>query len=147
MLIGMVELALYFTTSSLLAESANIGARMIRTGQISEMAGDPFANFKDVVCDRAAIFIPCANIQYEVAVMNNGDYSDMENHDAGFDEDGNLSNNGNYDGGAQSDVIMVRLAYRYPFYTPVIGGLMADNADNTRLIVNTVLVKNEPYQE
>ncbi len=147
MIIGMVELSIYFTTSSLLAESANVGARIIRTGQINEMAGDPYENFKDVVCDRAAVFIPCEDIQFEVAVMQGGSYGDFSNHGATYDEDGNLDNNGSYQGSTQNDVVMVRLAYRYPFLTPFIGSALSNNGDNTRLILNTILVKNEPYQE
>lgn len=146
MLIGMVELSLYFTTSSLLADSANVGARVIRTGQIEDMAGDPIDNFRDIVCNRAAVFIPCEDIQVQVAVMANQNFGDVANHNAAFDGDGNLADNGTYEQGGQNDVIMVRLAYRYPFYTPFIGPVLANGPDNTRLILNTIVVKNEPYQ-
>lgn len=141
LLIGMVELALYFTSSSLLAEATNVGARMVRTGQLDGNAGAEQA-FKDAVCDRAAVFIPCADIQFQVRQVAGDNFANATA--PGFDANGNLTGQG-FNGGQQSSVIMVRVAYRYPFMTPLIGSVLADGANNSRLIMNTIVMKNEPY--
>lgn len=143
LLIGLVELALYFTTASLMAEAANVGARMIRTGQIEQNA-DPEQAFIDAVCDRAAVFIPCEDIQYQVTRVPNGQFQSADNFQPTMDDDGNLTGQG-YEQGSESSVMIVRVGYRFPFLTPLIGGLLADGPRQTRLILNTIVMKSEPY--
>ena len=143
MLLGLIELSLYFTTSSLLAEATNIGARQVRVGQL-EGNPDPESAFRDIVCDRAAVFIPCSDIQFQVSLVNNDSFANAQTMLPAFDKDGKLVGAG-YQDGAQSSVMLIRLVYRYPFLTPLIGGILSDRGDNTRLIVNTVVMKNEPY--
>jgi len=143
LLIGLIELSLFFTTSSLLAESANVGAREIRVGNL-EGNPDPEAAFQKIVCDRAAIFIPCDDIQFQVSVVPDGSYFTAGGMDATFNLDGSLQGAG-YEDGAQSSVMLVRLVYYYPFMTPVIGSLLSDTGGTTRMILNTIVMKNEPY--
>lgn len=143
MLLGLIELSLFFTTSSLLAEATNIGARQIRVGQL-EGNTDAETAFQQIVCDRAAVFIPCDDIQFQVEQVAGGNYANADMTPI-FDEDGNLIGAG-YQDGEQSSVMLVRLVYRHPFLTPLIGSVLSDGgSDNTRLIVNTVVMKNEPY--
>lgn len=141
LLIGMVELALYFTSSSLLAEATSVGARLVRTGQLEGSSGAEQA-FKDAVCDRAAVFIPCPEIQFQVLPVTGDNFANATA--ASFDDEGNLTGQG-YNDGQQSSVIMVRVAYRYPFMTPLLGSVLADGGNNSRLIMNTIVMKNEPY--
>lgn len=143
MLIGMVELALYFSSASLLAEAANTGARMVRTGQFEEVA-DPAAAFSTAVCDRAALFIPCEDIQFQVTHVEDDDFRSAVEYAPTYDEDGNLENQG-YNAGTASSVVIVRLAYRYQFMTPIIGSMLSTGPSNTTQIVNTIVMKNEPY--
>lgn len=142
LLLGLIELSLYFTTSSLLAEATNIGARKIRVGDM-EGQSDPALAFKTAVCDRAAVFIPCDDIQFQVERISSGNFADADMTPT-FDKNGNLEGAG-YQDGSQSSVMMVRLVYRYPFMTPMLGPILSDGPNNTRLIVNTVVMKNEPY--
>lgn len=143
LVIGMLELSIYFASSSLMAEAANVGARMVRTGQ-TQGVGDPATAFRNAVCDRAAVFIPCNRIQFQVRHISDDNFTSAVNYQAAFDSSGNLRNQG-FDDGDQSSVIVVRLAYRYPFMTPLIGSLLADGPNTTKLILNTIVMKNEPY--
>ena len=143
MLLGLIELSLYFTSSSLLAEATNIGARQIRVGNL-EGQSDPETAFRKIVCDRAAVFIPCNQIQFQVEHVNNDSFANAQDMDPTFDKDGKLQGAG-YQDGAQSSVMLVRLVYRYPFMTPMLGAVLSEGHDNKRLIVNTIVMKNEPY--
>ncbi len=142
LLLGLLELSLYFTTSSLLAEAANVGARQVRVGQMEDEANQAQA-FKNAVCARAAVFIPCSGIQFQVQQIGSGRFADADMTPS-YDQNGNLQGQG-YQDGAQSSVMLVRLVYRYPFITPMLGPLLSDGPRNTRLIVNTIVMKNEPY--
>jgi Flp pilus assembly protein TadG len=143
MLIGLIETALYFTTASLMAEATNVGARMVRTGQMED-AGNPEQAFRDIVCNRAAVFVPCSGIQFQVTHVTDDNFVSAASYDATFDENGNL-NGQNYEDAEASSVMIVRIAYRYPFMTPLIGSLLSDGPGNTKLMLNTIVMKNEPY--
>ncbi len=143
LVIGMVELSIYFATSSLMAEASNVGARMVRTGQMQNVS-NPEQAFRQAVCDRAAVFVACNKIQFQVTHVSDDNFASASNYQTAFDAQGNLKNQG-FDDGGQSSVIIVRLAYRYPFMTPLIGSLLSDGPNTTKLIVNTIVMKNEPY--
>lgn len=142
LLLGLLEVALFFTTSSLLAEAANVGARQVRIGQM-EQESDPAQAFRRTVCDRAAVFIPCSDIQFQVQPIASGNFGDADMSPS-FGDDGNLEGSG-YQDGQQSSIMMVRLVYRHPFMTPLLGPIFADGPGQTRMIVNTIVMKNEPY--
>lgn len=141
MTIGIAELALMFTTQSVLYESAFTASRMIRTGQL-QLTGGTEETFRDAVCEFSAALIPCAQIQFTVQQVPS--FSDAEDMPPEFDEDGNLLNQG-FDPGAENDVVLVRLAYNYPVKTPLMQPLLANNGIN-RTMFSTVVLRTEPYQ-
>ena len=62
-----------------------------------------------------------------------------------FDEDGNLVSQGFAPGGVESTVL-VRLAYRYNFMTPLIGHILDSGpVENVYTHMATVVLRNEPY--
>ena len=117
LLVGIIELSVMFAAMSTLDAATNDAARLIRTGQ-AQMSADPEDAFKQLLCDRASVFLDCNNIQYEVIHMNG--FSDFASYPATYDEDGNLQSQG-FDAGAVDDVILIRAAYRYPLLTPLLG--------------------------
>lgn len=147
MIIGVIEMALMFTTQSLLEYGTSQGARLIRTGQVQQGAGE--VAFRDAVCNAAAItasrnFIDCSDIQYQVVALDSfGDAQDFD--DPQFDEDGNLEDQ-SFDAGDVSDVVLIRVAYRYPITTPLMGAMLTNNGDNSRIMLSTTVLQTEPYE-
>jgi len=147
MVIGIIEMSMMFTSQSLLEYGTSQGARLIRTGQVQQGGGE--AAFRSAVCDTVAItaareFIPCEDIQFQVVTLD--DFSDAANQPPpSFDEDGDLEDQG-FDPGGVSDVVMIRVAYKYPIVTPLMSSLLTNNGDNSRLMVSTTVLQTEPYQ-
>jgi hypothetical protein len=98
--------------------------------------------FRDMLCQRTNALLNCDNIQYEVVRM--GSFSDFASFPATFDDDGNLLAQG-FDPGGVDDVILIRTVYRYPMLTPLVGRLLADGPNNSKLLVSTVVLETEPY--
>jgi Flp pilus assembly protein TadG len=143
MMIGIIEMSLMFAAQSLLEASTTTAARLIRTGQIQQSGGDQEQLFRDAVCNFAEILIPCDDIQFQVTDM--GDFGDAEEFPpAEFDEDGNLMNQ-NFSAGGSSDVVMIRVAYRYPIMTPLMQPMLTNDASNERVMMSTVVLQTEPY--
>lgn len=149
LLIGMVEVGMLSTAGTLLQGGTDDAARLIRTGQ-AQNSGDPQAAFEDLLCDRVDLIINCNNLVYEAIAIDSsstgfsGIADDMSLVNPTFDADGNLDPSG-FDSGSHNSLVIVRVAYNYPLMTPFVGPFLADNTNNTKLLMATAIIQNEPY--
>lgn len=143
-LLGMIEMALMFTAGTILQGATEDAARMVRTGQV-QMAANPKQAFEDRLCQDASVFIPCADIKYEVIAMPDNDFFEAADYEPVFDDDGNLQPRP-FGPPAQNGVTLVRVSYRYPLLTPVFATWMADTPDSRKMLMATVIMQNEPYR-
>lgn len=144
MIIGTIEVALMFTTQSLLDASTSTAARLIRTGQIQQ--ADPASQeemFRETLCDFASIMIPCGDIQFQVTDLSS--FGDADGAPpAQFDEDGNLEDQG-FSPGEDNDVVLIRVAYQYHIITPLMQLVLTNRGDGSRLMMSTIVLQTEPY--
>jgi Flp pilus assembly protein TadG len=144
MIIGIIEMALMFTSQSLLEASTTTAARQIRTGQIQQAGGDMQGTFRTLVCDFADVLIPCDSIQFQV--VNIDSFQDAEDFPPPtFDEDGNLEDQ-TFDPGGASDIVMIRAVYRYPIVTPLMAPVLNNDSNGNRLMMSTIVLQTEPYE-
>lgn len=142
MTIGIIETAVMFTTNSLLQESTFAAARLIRTGQVQKSSTDPEQVFRDAVCDFSVLLIPCNDIQFQVKEVPS--FQDAGEEPPIFDDDGNLQDPV-FEPGTQNSIVLVRVVYNYPIYTPMFQALYA-NHGNKRTMMSTMVLQTEPYQ-
>ena len=144
MTIGIVEMALMFTTQSMLQESTFAASRLIRTGQIQQSpGGNQEQMFRDAVCDFASLLIPCDDIQFQVSEVPS--FADADDNPPEFDDDGNLLDTG-FDPGADSSVIVIRVVYNYPVRTPLMQQWLSTRDGGVRTLLSTMVLQTEPYQ-
>lgn len=138
--LGILELAIMFTSQSLLEGATSSASRMIRTGELQQSgAGDEEQVFRDALCNYAAVFINCENIVVEVKPLG----SFFEDISANYDADGNIISDG-FDSGGSSDAMLIRTSYRYSMLTPIVGPLIM-GPDSSTLFVSTIVLQTEPY--
>ena len=146
LILSIIELGLMFSAATMLEGATGKAARLVRTGQIQQAAGDAASQeqlFRDELCRRAVVLVQCNEI--EVEAINVGSFSDSDNFAAQFDGDGNLVSSG-FDAGGVSSVILIRTAYRYTLMTPFVNLLMGENGTGTRYFTSTVALQTEPYE-
>ncbi|MBX2834821.1 MAG: pilus assembly protein [Micavibrio sp.] len=141
-ILAIIELAIMYTSASLLEGATQSAARMIRTGQLQQSAADPQVQFRDKLCDYATVLIDCNKITVEVIPIVN--FTSYEDFDPEYDEDGNLISQG-FDVGSSNDKILVRASYRYRLMTPFIGEILSGNT-GYRLFMSTIVLQTEPYE-
>jgi len=139
--LGIMEIALMFTSASLLEGATNSAARLIRTGQLQEAPGAPDQLFRDALCEYATIFINCNDVVIEVQEMSS--FSDFGSMAPVLDGDGNLVSQGVNTGGA-NDRVLIRTAFRYSMLTPIVGQLLG-GSDRSVLFMSTIVMQTEPY--
>ena len=141
-IIGILELGMYYASATILEGATVRAARIIRTGQAQE-AADPLTAFTDELCFNVRHIMDCTDLQYEVINPNGVNFSEAANVNPVFDADGNLQSSG-FDPGGASEVVIVRVAYRFNFSTPLLGSLLGQSS-RSALIMSTATVRNEPY--
>lgn len=144
LLMGMIEVSLYFAAGTVLEGGAAAASRTIRTGQ-AQTSADPETVFETALCNHVRAMLNCDNIQYEVIHVDEGTFAGSENYAPEFDADGNLVPSG-FATGNSNDVVMVRTFYRYSFLTPFIGAMMTGGVgDNTMVHMAVSVLRAEPY--
>ncbi len=139
LLVGTLEIALMFFTSTVIEGATKEAARQIRTGQIQTEA-DPLVAFQAELCDALVNVIDCSDVIFNVQTFASFGEVSMPIE---LDEDGEIINTGFTPGGS-SEITVVRAMYRWNFITPLISELIPAGLGGN-LIVSTVAFQNEPY--
>ena len=139
---GIIEVSLMYASASLLEGATSKAARLVRTGQIQQAAGDPEAIFRDAICSYTTALIQCDDVQIEVVPIDS--FADYSNYEATYDEDGNLVPQG-FDAGGSNDEILIRAVYQYKMMTPFVGQILS-GATGSRRFVSTIVLQTEPYE-
>lgn len=146
MLIGTFELSLFFASSVVMEGATNYAARLIRTGQV-QTAANPIQVFEDNLCDRVGLMIDCEDVEYEVVPVPGDNFANAGALAPTYDAAGNLVSQG-FDPAGSSDVVLIRVVYRYQFLTPFMSEMIMEegSGNNSMRIVSTVVIQNEPYE-
>lgn len=156
MIMGIIELSLYFASATVLEGASTEAGRRIRTGQVAGVAEgltDPQAiedaeraAFEDLLCDNVGIMMDCGDIQYEVIHMAADSFTEASTYEPEFDDDGDLVPQPFSVGGA-NDVILIRTYYKYEFKTPFIGSMLTAGSGVSYVAnMSTVVLRTEPYE-
>ena len=141
--LGAIELAIMYSSASLLEGATNSAARMIRTGQIQQSASaDPEQLFRDEICNYAQVLIRCDDVVIEVQRMDS--FDDVAAMQPQYDEDGNFTSRGFVAGGS-GDRVLVRTSFRYSMITPLVGPLLS-GSDGSIPFMSTIVLQTEPYE-
>ena len=143
MLIGTVEVCLFFSTAVSLEGATQNAARLIRTGQV-QASGNPVQTFENEMCQQVDGLINCSTLQYQVVPIASNNFSNAESMTPQFDSNGNLENQG-FNPGVSSQDVLVRVVYQYTFMTPGLGSIISGGNGTSSTLVSTIVIQNEPY--
>jgi Flp pilus assembly protein TadG len=147
MTFGLAEISMIGFAQTTLDGAVNDTARAIRTGQ-AQMGGVGAAQMKDELCDRMLriLAVNCdENLYLDVRTFNSfvAANSDALNpiDDGEFDESGF-----GYQPGQPSSIVVVRAYYRWHIMTPMFEPVFQNINGGERVLISTMMFRNEPYQ-
>ncbi|MBM3510351.1 MAG: pilus assembly protein [Alphaproteobacteria bacterium] len=140
-LLAIFEVGLMFFASVLMDGAASDAARLVRTGQ-AQRSADALGTFRQRLCDQLFGVVNCGDVMLDVRSFRTFGAIPPT---VQLDDQGRLANVGFTPGNA-GDIIIVRVGFRWNFSTPLIGLPFSDNGTNSRLLLSTVVFRNEPYQ-
>lgn len=144
LIVGIVEVGLFFAAGSVLEGASNEAARGIRIGQV-QLSGDPEQVFADRFCEHASKMIDCTRVQYEVINISEGTFAASDGYEPAYDAEGNLVPQP-FSTGNSNDIVMIRAIYRHEFFTPWMGEMMTGDINRNWMDhMSTVVIKSEPY--
>lgn len=145
LIIAMAEVAMVGFVQTSLNFAVSETARQIRTGQ-AQMGGITAAQIRTQMCDEmngllvltcdGNLFLDVDRYESFVAVQNNNPI-----------QNGTFDPNGmGYSPGEPSDIVVVRAYYRWKIMTPMFETVFANVGGGERIMVSTMMFRNEPYQ-
>lgn len=150
LLLGIFEVAIMFFAQSILQNGVSDMARLIRTGQ-AQAAGTSQGAFRTALCDKISALIPCdSNLLVDVEAFpsyGGVSYASPFNSGATQNTTQRTLNTGlnNYSTGNACDVVLVRVFYTWPLFTPGLTSYLANVAGGKYLLSAATSFRNEPF--
>jgi Flp pilus assembly protein TadG len=141
-LFAIIELALVFFSSQILETVTQDTARLIMTGQAQDAAYTQTL-FKDKLCAKLIVMFDCKNgVSIDVQSYKTFDTVDISSP---IDATKSFVPPNNYLPGGPTDIVVVRLFYKWPVFVTGLGFNLANLSGNKRLLTATAAFQNEPY--
>lgn len=130
-----------FTQQTLETAAEKVG-RVIMTGQASS-AKMTATTFKNLVCSKLPSFMPCSAVMIDVNAFASISSISTSKPNISYDNKGAVSNKWNFNLGDPGQVVIMRVMYLSPSTYGPLGFTLANQPDGKRLMVSTLVFKNE----
>lgn len=147
LMIGTMEIGLMGLNQNSLDSATTNAGREIRTGR-AQQNGATQGEIYAAICAGINDFLPMeCNAKLYIDVRS---YPSFVAAAAGtqnpIDGDGVFQPGGfRYEAGADSDIVVVRAFYRWEAVTPLLGRVLANTNGGERILVSTMMFRNEPF--
>jgi Flp pilus assembly protein TadG len=142
LLFGILEIGVIYFAQSTLQYGTDDIARMVRTGQTAAV-GVTQDTIRTRVCNDVAPLIPCdSNLSVDIEAFTN---FNGVNFSQPLDANGNMNTMNAYNPGQACNVVLVRVFYAWPVFTPLLTPFLSNMADNRHLLYSAAAFRNEPY--
>jgi Flp pilus assembly protein TadG len=145
--VGLAEISMIGFAQTSLDMGVSEAARQIRTGQ-AQLGGLGQADIKAQICDEVNnyVVLECeGNLFIDVARFDS--FVDASSADDAPIQDGAFQSDGfGYQPGAASDIVVVRAYYRWQVLTPMFEPIFQNVSGGDRILVTTMMFRNEPFQ-
>jgi len=142
LIFAIMEIGIIFFAQSTLQHATNNLGRMIRTGQVQGQQLTQ-AQVRTQVCNDMAPLIPCDGQLYvDVEAFSN--FGSIV-FSPPLDANGNMIPMNNFQTGTACNVVLVRVFYAWPVWTPVLTAFLTNMANNKHLLYGASAFRNEPF--
>lgn len=143
---GLAEVAMIGFAQTSLNFAVSDVSRQVRTGQ-AQMGGVTEAEIRTMLCDGINKFLVMGcdgNLFLDVDRFDS--FVDASNGFVNPVQNGQFTQNGmGYQPGAPSDIVVVRAYYRWHVITPLFEPIFQNVSGGERILVSTMMFRNEPY--
>jgi Flp pilus assembly protein TadG len=142
LLFAIMEIGIIFFAQSTLQHATDNIGRMIRTGQVQGQQLTQ-SQVRQQVCNDLSPLIPCDGSLYVDVEAFSGFGSIV--FSPPLDANGNMIPLNNFQTGTACSVVLVRVFYAWPVFTPVLTSFLTTMANNKHLLYGASAFRNEPF--
>jgi Flp pilus assembly protein TadG len=143
-LLMALQTAIIFLFDQALQSVAQQAARQLMTGS-AQMSSLTQAQYRAAVCALAPSPFQCANIMVDVQSATSFSTLSTAPLTLTYNASNVVTNSWSYSPGNPGDVVIMRVMYNWPVLGGALALNLANQPNNNRLLVATVVFKNEPY--
>ena len=142
LLFAILEIGIIYFAQSTVQYGTNDIARMVRTGQTSAQ-GVTQATVRQRVCDDIAPLVPCdGDLSVDIEAFPTFAGVNFSNP---LGPTGSMNSMNNYNPGTACTVVLVRVFYAWPVFTPLLTPFLSNMAGSKHLLYSAAAFRNEPY--
>ena len=146
---ALIQTFLVFFAQALLESGVRSAGRQIMTGQTQTAdagmtAAQASSAYQRTVCANASVLFNCAGLMVDVQVASNWSSANAGMPTLTYDSSGNVNNSWQFNPGNAGDIVVVRVMYLWPVFFGPIAFNLANQPNNTRLIMASAAFQNEP---
>lgn len=144
LLVAALQLGLVYLSQSALEVATEKTSRSVLIGS-AQTAGLTQAQFLSALCNNLPSILSCSRVMVDAQVYTTFSGSNTSAPTITYDAKGNVTNQWAYNLGGANSIVVLRVMY----LLPVVGALgfnIVNQRGNTRLLLATAVIKNEPYQ-
>ena len=139
---AILETALVFLASQILDSAVQDSVRLIATGQ-AQTANYTAANFRTAICGRLYGIFNCANVKIRTTVL--ADFTIPASTPPIDPVTGQWTVVEQYTPGSGSQIVMVKVYYKWPIVFRFGGFNLQTSSDGTHLLGASRVFRNEPF--
>ena len=149
LLFAIFETGMLFFADMTLENGVATTARLIRTGQAQTSAMTQ-AQYRTALCNEISFLLSCNASQLYIDVrsftnFNGANYPQALNNGILNPNLNSWQPGGSSQVVGQNPIVLVRVFYEWPLFTPLFGAYFANMAGNVRLLSASRAFKNEPF--
>lgn len=144
LLFSILEIGIIYFAQSTIQFATNDIARMVRTGQGGSQ-GVTQQSIRDRVCGNIAPLVPCDN-DLSVDVESFNSFGGLT-FSPPLDGNGNMQPMNNFTPGSACNVVLVRIFYAWPVFTPILTPFLSNMAGSKHLLYSATAFRNEPFAQ
>lgn len=142
---AILETAFFMLGSQILDSAVDNSVRLLRTGQAEDYE---ISDYRNAICDRLFGLFDCNKLQIEVNTVSTFSDASFEMPlDPDTFEWKDMWENPAllYDPGKGSDIVTVRVYYKWPTFVDLLDFNLANAGPGHRLLASVRVFKNEPF--
>lgn len=145
--VGLAEISMVGFAQASLDLGISESGRQIRTGR-AQLNGLGQDDIRQQICGKITQFLPLdceENLFIDVNRFNS--FIEASNNVTSPIQNGEfVADDFNYSPGAPSDIVVVRAYYRWKVMTPLFERVFGNISSGERILISTMMFRNEPYQ-
>jgi Flp pilus assembly protein TadG len=140
LLFAILEIGIIYFAQSQIQYGTNDIARFVRTGQSTGVTQD---QVRQRVCNDIAPLIPCdGDLSVDIEAFPTFAGVNFSNP---LGPTGSMNSMNNYQPGTACTVVLVRVFYAWPVFTPFLTPFLSNMAGSKHLLYSAAAFRNEPY--